>query len=97
MKDIKTFLESAQDDLEDMTQDLLDWLDQNVTEDGYNNRREYREDLETFLDDQNDAFIDDALDYLVDGAGWNDKDIDRHYEALIAVMKRWAKDALDEI
>ena len=70
MKDIKKFiLESSQDDLEDMTNDLSEWWDTHCTEDGYDSRHAFMDDMKAMADEENDSLVDDAFNYLEDECG----------------------------
>lgn len=96
MKDIKNFiLESSQNDLEDMTNDLSEWWDTHCTEDGYDSRHEFMDDMKAMADEENDPLVDDAFNYLEDECGWDRKDIERWEEDLIAVLVQWASDQLN--
>jgi hypothetical protein len=95
MKDIKNFiLESSQDDLEDMTNDLSEWWDEHCVEDGYNSRHEFMDDMKAMADKENDPLVDDAFDYLENECEWDRKDIEHWEDDLIEVLSQWAKDQL---
>ena len=96
MKDIKNFIyESSQDDLEDMTSDLSEWWDTHCTEDGYDSRYAFMDDMKAMADEENDSLVDDAFNYLEDECGWDRKDIEHWEEDLIAVLVQWASDQLN--
>ena len=96
MKDIKKFiLESSQDNLEDMTNDLTKWWYTHCTEDGYDSRHAFMDDMKAMADEENDLLVDDAFYYLEDECGWDRKDIEHWEEDLIAVLVQLASDQLN--
>lgn len=96
MKDIKKFiLESSQDDLEDMTNDLTKWWYTHCTEDGYDSRHAFMDDMKAMADEENDLLVDDAFYYLEDECGWDRKDIEHWEKDLIAVLVQLASDELN--
>ena len=95
MKDIKDFIkESSQDDLEEMTQDLMDWWDEHCKEDGYDSRSEFIKDMKAMSKKQNDPLVQDAFSYLTDQCEWNEKDVDKFKDNLTNTLAQWAKDEL---
>lgn len=98
MKDIKDFiLESSQDDLEDMANDLSYWWDDHCSEDGYDSRSEFIKDMKAMSKKKNDMLVDDAFNYLENECEWDRKDIERWEDNLIGVLAQWAQDELDEL
>lgn len=97
MKDITKFiLESYQQDLEDMTDELADWWDSHCIEDGYDSIRAFRQDMEAMADESNDQLVDDAFDYL-EARDYDRKKIEKCRDDLVAVLVQWANDTLEEI
>ena len=64
MKDIKKFICESLSDLDDILDDVVSWFWDNCGEDGYDNRRERREDFEAMADRANDMMVDNCIDSL---------------------------------
>ena len=78
-----------------MTNDLSKWWYTHCTEDGYDSRHAFMDDMKAMADEENDLLVDDAFYYLEDECGWDRKDIERWEEDLIAVLAQWANDQLN--
>ena len=98
MKDIKNFIkEASQDDLEDMTQDLSYWWDENAKSDFYDSRSEFIKDMKAMTKKQNDQLVQDAFDYLTDECEWDKKVVSQFKNNIINVLVQWANDILEEM
>ena len=98
MKDIKNFIkEASQDDLEDMTQDLSYWWDENVKSDFYDSHSEFIKDMKAMTKKQNDKLVQDAFDYLTDECEWDKKVVAQFKNNIINVLVQWANDTLEEM
>ena len=78
-----------------MTNDLSKWWYTHCTEDGYDSRHAFMDDMKAMADEENDLLVDDAFYYLEDECGWDRKDIERWEEDLIAVLVQLANDQLN--
>lgn len=78
-----------------MTNDLTKWWYTHCTEDGYDSRHAFMDDMKAMADEENDLLVDDAFYYLEDECGWDRKDIERWEKDLIAVLVQLASDELN--
>ncbi len=78
-----------------MTNDLSKWWYTHCTEDGYDRRHAFMDDMKSMADGENDLLVDDAFYYLEDECGWDRKDIERWEKDLIAVLVQLASDELN--
>ena len=62
-----------------MTNNLSKWWYTHCTEDGYDRRHAFMDDMKSMADGENDLLVDDAFYYLEDECGWDRKDIE-HWE-----------------
>ena len=62
-----------------MTNDLSKWWYTHCTEDGYDRRHAFMDDMKSMADGENDSLVDDTFYYLEDECGWDRKDIE-HWE-----------------
>ena len=78
-----------------MTIDLTKWWYTHCTEDGYDSRHAFMDDMKAMANEENDLLVDDAFYYLEDECGWDRKDIERWEKDLIAVLVQLANDELN--
>lgn len=78
-----------------MTNDLTKWWYTHCTEDGYDSRHAFMDDMKAMADGENDLLVDDAFYYLECECGWDRKDIERWEEDLIAVLVQLTSDQLN--
>ena len=78
-----------------MTNDLTKWWYTHCTEDGYDSRHAFMDDMKAMANEENDLLVDDAFYYLEDECGWDRKDIERWEKDLIAVLVQLANDELN--
>lgn len=78
-----------------MTNDLSKWWYTHCTEDGYDRRHAFMDDMKSMGDGENDLLVDGAFYYLEDECGWDRKDIERWEEDLIVVLVQLASDQLN--
>lgn len=78
-----------------MTNDLSKWWYTYCTEDEYDRRHAFMDDMKSMADGENDSLVDDAFYYLEDECGWDRKDIEHWEEDLIAVLVQLASDQLN--
>lgn len=100
MKDIKNFiLESSQDldDLEEMTQDLSEWWDNDFCNDEPDSKAEYIKDMKNIANGETiDVIWDIAKSYLVDDREYSERKVNRLQKDLIHVLQQWAKDEIKD-
>ena len=78
-----------------MTNNLSKWWYTHCTEDGYDRRHAFMDDMKAMVNEENDLLVDDAFYYLEDECGWDRKDIERWEADLIAVLVQLASDQLN--
>jgi len=100
MKDIKNFiLESSQDTLEDMTNDLSEWWDSvAIHPDNYKNVQEFKDVMKEAANKKGKRLLRMALAALEDEYEYDPKkEINPHVDDIEQVISQWAKDELDEL
>ncbi len=97
MKDIKNFIWESSNNLELMTQDLVDWWEYNCTEDCYDSHSEFVKDMKALAKKQNDILVNNALLYLMDECEWDMNDVDKCKDDLVNWLAQVAQKELDEL
>lgn len=93
MKDINKFINESESDLEDILDEVESWFWDNCGEDGYDNRRERREDFEAMADKSNDMMVDQCMDSL----DLSDTEADKYYDDIVDKLSELCQNELDDM
>ena len=93
MKDINKFINESESDLEDILDEVESWFWDNCGEDGYDNRRERREDFEAMADGANDMMVDQCMDSL----DLSDTEADKYYDDIVDKLSELCQNELDDM
>ena len=93
MKDINKFINESESDLEDILDEVESWFWNNCGEDGYDNRRERREDFEAMADKSNDMMVDQCMDSL----DLSDTEADKYYDDIVDKLSELCQNELDDM
>ena len=93
MKDIKKFIKESQYDLDDILDEVKSWFYDNCGEDGYDNKRQRREDFEAMVDGANDMMVDHCIDSL----DLSDTETNKYYDDIVDKLIELCQDELDNM
>lgn len=93
MKNIKNFINESLRDLDDILDEVENWFWDNCGEDGYDNRRERREDFEAMADGANDMMVDQCMDSL----DLSDAEADKYYDNIVDKLSELCQNELDDM
>jgi hypothetical protein len=93
MKDINKFINESLRDLDDILDEVSEWFWNNCDEDGYDNRRQRREDFEAMADKANDMMVDQCIDYI----DLSDEESDKYYDDIVDKLAELCARELDDM
>lgn len=93
MKNIKNFINESLRDLDDILDEIESWFLDNCGKDGYDNRRERREDFEAMADGANDMMVDQCMDSL----DLSDAEADKYYDDIVDKLSELCQNELDDM
>ena len=93
MKNIKNFINESLRNLDEILDEVESWFWDNCGEDGYDNRRERREDFEAMADGANDMMVDQCMDSL----DLSDAEADKYYDDIVDKLSELCQNELDDM
>lgn len=93
MKNINKFINESIRDIDNILDEVSEWFWNNCNEDGYDNRRQRREDFEAMADKSNDMMVDQCIDYL----DLSDAESDKYYNDIVDKLAKLCARELDDM
>jgi len=93
MKNIKNFINESLHDLDEILDEVENWFWNNCGEDGYDSRRERREEFEAMTDGANDMMVDLCMDSL----DLSDTEADKYYDDIVDKLSELCERELEDM
>jgi hypothetical protein len=100
MKSLKNYLNESYIDYEDLYEQVLNLMNvengKSEYENGFDNSRQAKENLENMMNGDNDMWFDEVFDQLTDENNWSDSECDKYEEQVMDNMMDIAEQYFSE-